>query len=90
MDKTLLRYYAFTIPHVTIFAGAVFGILLLMRIDLKLAVGIFSALYGLMLTIVALVVREHFWNSRIYKLSLLAYVSLFLAGIFITYSSIFG
>ncbi|AFK22224.1 hypothetical protein [Pyrococcus sp. ST04] len=90
MDRVLLRYYALTIPHVTIFAGALFGILLLIGVDLKLAVGIFATVYGLMLLIIALIVRQHFWDSQIYKLSLLAYLGLLIVGILVMFSSIFA
>ncbi|WP_048053098.1 hypothetical protein [Pyrococcus horikoshii] len=88
MDKTLLRYYLFTIPHVTLFSGAIFGILILMGIDVKLATGIFAFLYGTLLMIISLIVREHFRESRLYKLSLLAFLTLLLAGAFIIILSI--
>ncbi|AEH25545.1 hypothetical protein [Pyrococcus yayanosii] len=76
MEETLLRYYALTVPHVTIFVGTLFGLLLIMGVDIRLAAGIFSLLYGLMLTIIALIVREHFGGLWLYKISLASFLLL--------------
>ncbi|AEC51884.1 hypothetical protein PNA2_0968 [Pyrococcus sp. NA2] len=88
MERELVRYYMFTIPHVTIFSGAIFGLLLLMKVNTKLASGLFATLYGFLLTILALIVRQHFWNSTLYRISLITFISLFAAGILITLMSI--
>ncbi|WP_048147105.1 hypothetical protein [Pyrococcus abyssi] len=88
MDKVLVRYYALTVPHIMLFAGAVFGVLLVMGIDLKLAVGIFSALYGTLLLIINLVVREHFWEHHLYKLAFIASILLIISGLLIIKLSI--
>jgi len=69
--RVFLNYLAFTVPHVTVFAGAVFGILVLLGIKTSLALGIFALLYGVMLLAVALVAREHFSGLSLYKLFLL-------------------
>lgn len=80
-NKTLLNYYLFTIPHITVVAGALLGILLLLKIDIKKALGIFAVSYGTMLTILALMVRTHFSKLTFYKLSLMIFVGFTLLGI---------
>ena len=66
-EKTFLRYLAFTVPHVTVFSGAIFGILLLVGVKTPLSLGIFALLYGSMLTAIGLVVREHFSKLLPYR-----------------------
>jgi uncharacterized membrane protein YphA (DoxX/SURF4 family) len=70
-DRTFLNYLAFTVPHVTVFAGAIFGILLIIGVSLKLSLAIFSLLYGLMLLALGLVVRPHFSGLAGYRLYML-------------------
>ena len=79
-NRILLNYYLFTVPHVTVLAGAVLGILLLLKIDIKKALGIFAVFYGIMLTILALMVRTHFSKLTLYKLSLIIFLGLTLLG----------
>jgi hypothetical protein len=69
-DRVFMRYLMFTVPHATVFAGALFGILLVLRIRLELAVAVFSLTYGVVLTILALLVRDHFSKSTLYRLFL--------------------
>ncbi|AAL80575.1 hypothetical protein PFDSM3638_02240 [Pyrococcus furiosus DSM 3638] len=88
-EKTLVRYYALTIPHITLFAGAILGILMLMKADFILSLGIFSTLYGLMLLIVGIIVKDHFWELTLYKLSLLAFSLFILFGLILISMSIF-
>lgn len=76
-------YLAFTVPHITMFAGAVFGILLLLGIDPPLAAGIFAILYGGMLTISGLVIRPHLSGVKAYSAYMIFATLLFAAGIII-------
>nr|WP_099209566.1 hypothetical protein [Thermococcus henrietii] len=78
--KVFLNYLAFTVPHVTVFAGAVFGILVLLGIKTSLALGIFALLYGVMLLAIALVAREHFSGLGLYRLFLLLSFILTVSG----------
>jgi hypothetical protein len=79
--KVLRDYLAFTVPHITVFVGAVFGILLLVGIDRVLAVGIFALLYGIMLAVLGLIIRPHIKGSRFYLVFLLFALSLVAGGI---------
>ena len=79
--RIFLNYLAFTVPHVTVFAGAVFGILVLLGIKTSLALGIFALLYGVMLLAIALVAREHFSGLLLYRVFLLSSFSLALFGV---------
>ncbi|WP_324734872.1 hypothetical protein VFC49_06555 [Thermococcus sp. SY098] len=80
-NKVLLNYYLFTVPHITVLAGAVLGLLLLLKVDIKKALGIFAVFYGSMLTILALMVRGHFSRLTLYKLSLILFFGFTLLGI---------
>nr|WP_297507907.1 hypothetical protein [Thermococcus sp.] len=80
-ERTFMNYLAFTVPHVTVFAGAVFGILLLIGIDLRLSLGIFATLYGVMLTIIGLIVRPHFSSLLVYRLYMIFSVLIGILGI---------
>ncbi|HIP89573.1 MAG TPA: hypothetical protein EYH24_06570 [Thermococcus paralvinellae] len=79
-NRILLNYYLFTVPHVTVLAGAVLGILLLLKIDIKKALGIFAVFYGIMLTILSIMVRTHFLKLTLYKLSLIIFLGFTLLG----------
>ncbi|AHF81055.1 hypothetical protein [Thermococcus paralvinellae] len=80
-NRVLLNYYLFTVPHITVLAGAVLGLLLLLKIDIKKALGIFAVFYGSMLTILALMVRTHFSKLILYKLSLIVFFGFTLLGV---------
>ncbi|WP_297534497.1 hypothetical protein [Thermococcus sp.] len=82
MERRVFRdYLLFTVPHVTVFAGMVFGILLLVGVKVNLALGIFALVYGLMLLIVGLTVYPHFSKLAYYRLFLLSSLLLFLVGV---------
>ena len=86
--KVFLNYLAFTVPHVTVFAGAIFGILVLLGINTYLALGIFAFLYGLMLLAIALVSREHFSSLKFYRIFLVSSVFLTLFGVFLIFRTV--
>lgn len=87
-NKILRDYYFFTIPQVSVFAGAVLGILFVLRIDIHMALGIFAFLYGLMLLGVHGVVFQHFRSNRIYRLGLIFSLILTAGGLFLLYTGI--
>jgi len=89
-ERTFMNYLAFTVPHITVFAGAVFGILLLIGIDLRLSLGIFATLYGVMLTIIGLIVRTHFSRLLGYKLYMLFSVLIGILGITLLFPAVRG
>ncbi len=78
-DRVFIRYLMFTVPHATVFAGALFGILLVLGVRIETSIGVFSLVYGVMLTVLALLVRDHFSDSLLHKVFLLTGV-LFLIG----------
>lgn len=83
-DTRVLRdYYIFTIPHISVFAGAILGVLFVLEIRTELALGVFSLVYGLMLTVIHLVVYPHFRSNVVYRLGLLSSLVLFLAGLYL-------
>ncbi|MCD6559132.1 hypothetical protein DRN43_00945 [Thermococci archaeon] len=82
-EKILLNYYMMTVPHVTVLSGAILGLLLLLRLDVKLALGLFSIFYGTSLTIIAMIVRPQFGKLGLYRISLLGFISLILMGLFL-------
>ncbi|WP_337998395.1 hypothetical protein [Thermococcus gammatolerans] len=86
--RILRDYYFFTIPHITVFAGAVLGILFILRIDVRMALGIFAFLYGLMLLTIHAIVFRHFRSNMIYRLGLLFSLVLVMTGLFLMYASI--
>ena len=87
-ERVFLNYLTFTVPHVTVFAGAVFGILVLLGVKTSLALGMFALLYGIMLLAVALIAREHFSHLRLYKLYFVSAVSLTVMGALILYRAL--
>jgi hypothetical protein len=81
--KVLRDYLIFTVPQVTVFAGAVLGILLAVGVKLNTALGIFSGLYGGMLLILALIIRPHVSGLRLYRLVIAFSVGLILVGVLV-------
>jgi len=80
-DARVLRdYLIFTVPHITVFAGALFGLMILLGLDVKLAAGIFAFIYGLMLSILALIIRPHVSRLGLYWLFLVFSLALLGAG----------
>ncbi|WP_297470003.1 hypothetical protein [Thermococcus sp.] len=88
--RVFLNYLAFTVPHVTVFAGAIFGILVLLGINKLLALGAFALLYGIMLFAIGLVAREHFSGLGLYRLYILFSVSIAISGGVLLYLAIRG
>ncbi|WP_237702085.1 hypothetical protein [Thermococcus sp. AM4] len=86
--RILRDYYIFTIPQITVFVGAVLGLLFVLRIDVHLALGIFSLLYGIMLLAIHAVVFQHFRSNRIYRLGLLFSLVLIATGLFLVYTAL--
>ncbi|WP_010479969.1 hypothetical protein [Thermococcus zilligii] len=83
-EKRVLRdYYVFTIPQVSVFAGAILGILFILRLKVELVLGLFSVIYGVMLTVIHLVVYPHFKSNPLYRFGLAFSVVLLLAGIYL-------
>lgn len=80
-NKILLHYYMFTIPHITVFAGAILGILLILHVDVRKALGVFATFYGVLLIIIAAVVRNQFSKLPLYRISLLFFTIFALLGI---------
>ncbi|WP_087036943.1 hypothetical protein [Thermococcus litoralis] len=80
-NKILLHYYLFTIPQITVFAGAILGILLILHVDVKKALGIFATFYGVLLIIIAALVRNQFSKLPLYRISLLFFTIFTLLGI---------
>lgn len=88
-DTRVLRdYYLFTIPYVSVFVGAILGVLFILKVDLYLALGIFSLLYGLMFVIIHAVVFPHFRSNNIYRLGLLFSAVLVVIGLLLVYRGI--
>ena len=85
-ERTLINYYAFTIPHITVLAGAILGILLIAGVDIKRALGIFSTVYGVLLIIIGLMARPHFSRLPLYKISIVFFLAILIAGIAIFFS----
>ncbi|BAD85983.1 hypothetical membrane protein, conserved [Thermococcus kodakarensis KOD1] len=77
-EKVFLRYLMFTVPHATVLAGALLGVLLVLKVRPEVAAGIFSLVYGTILMILAAVVKDHFSKSPLYKIFLS--ITLFLVG----------
>ncbi|WP_370520075.1 hypothetical protein [Thermococcus sp. LS1] len=83
--KVLRDYLLFTVPHVTVLAGALLGVLLLLGVKLNVALGIFTIFYGFMLLILALVIREHFSKLLWYRLAVAFFVGLVLMGLLLLF-----
>ncbi len=83
-DMRVFRdYLAFTVPHVTILAGAILGVLIIARLPLNLALGVFALVYGLMLIVLGLVIRPHASHLLAYRLMMVFSFGLAAAGIFL-------
>jgi len=89
-NKILRDYYFFTIPQVSVFAGAVLGVLFVLKVDLHIALGIFAFLYGLMLLMIHAVVFHHFRSNIIYRLGIIFSFVLAAVGLFLTYAGVSG
>ncbi|ASJ08297.1 hypothetical protein A3L11_03250 [Thermococcus siculi] len=78
--KVLRDYLMFTVPHVTVLAGAILGILMIIGVPVNVALGIFAIVYGLMLTVLGLVIRPHVSGILLYRLSMAFFVGLVVVG----------
>ncbi|NJE11091.1 hypothetical protein E3E25_09175 [Thermococcus sp. MAR1] len=80
-DLRVLRdYLAFTVPHVTVLAGALLGVLLILGISVNTALGIFAIFYGFMLFVLGLVIGSHFSRLLWYRLMMAAFAGLMVVG----------
>ena len=80
-DMRVLRdYLAFTVPHVTVLAGAILGVLLIARVPINVALGVFALTYGLMLTVLGLIVRRHVSHLWAYRLMMAFSIGLTVIG----------
>ncbi|NJE62200.1 hypothetical protein E3E51_10695 [Thermococcus sp. 21S7] len=81
-DLRVLRdYLAFTVPHVTVLAGALLGVLLILGVSVNTALGVFAIFYGFMLLILGLVIGPHFSRLLWYRLMMVAFAGLMVVGI---------
>ncbi|MBP1911594.1 hypothetical protein [Thermococcus stetteri] len=85
-DRVFLRYLMFTVPHATVLAGALLGVMLVLRVKPEVAAGVFSLFYGVLLSILAAIVRDHFSKSYLYKAFVGIGVLLLVGGIAILFS----
>jgi FtsH-binding integral membrane protein len=81
--KVLRDYLAFTVPHVTVLAGALLGVLLILGVSVNTALGIFAVFYGLMLFVLGLVIGTHLSRLIWYRLMMAAFAGLMVVGVFI-------
>lgn len=79
--KVLRDYLMFTVPHVTVLAGALLGVLLIAGVSVNTALGIFTSFYGFMLFVLGLVVTPHFSKVPLYKVMMAFFVCLMLLGV---------
>ncbi|WP_297091088.1 hypothetical protein [Thermococcus sp.] len=79
--KVLRDYLMFTVPHVTVLAGALLGVLLIMGVQVNTALGIFTVFYGLMLFVLGLVIGPHFSKVLWYRLMMVFFACLMLLGV---------
>ncbi|WP_240913583.1 hypothetical protein [Thermococcus sp. JdF3] len=82
--KVLRDYLIFTVPHVTVLAGAILGVMMILGVPVTLALGIFASLYGAMLLILGMIIRPHVSGIRAYWLFIAFTVFLILSGCFLS------
>ena len=78
--RVLRDYLIFTVPHVTVLVGAILGVLMVIGVPVRMALGIFSVVYGLMLTILGLIIRPHVAGNMLYRVSMAFSVGLIVVG----------
>jgi len=83
--KVFRDYLMFTVPHVTVLAGALLGVLLILGVSLNLALGIFTVFYGMMLLILGLVIRPHVSGLLWYRIGMAFFVILILLGLLLIF-----
>ncbi len=88
--KVLLKYYAFTVPNVSILAGSILGVLFVLGVKVELALGLFALLYGIMLLIIHVIVYPQFRRELLYRLGLLGSTLLTGIGAFLVLKALRG
>ncbi|CAD5243255.1 hypothetical protein [Thermococcus camini] len=83
--KVLKDYLIFTVPHVTVLAGAILGVMMILGVPINVALGLFAVAYGIMLTILGLIIRPHVSGSALYRLMMAFFVGLIGIGIIILF-----
>ncbi len=83
--RVLRDYLLFTVPHVTVLAGALLGVLLILGVEVNLALGIFTVFYGTMLLIIGLIIRPHVAGLVWYRVIMGFFVGLVLLGLFLLF-----
>jgi len=81
--KVLRNYYMMTVPQVSVFSGAIFGVMMAVGVNVRVAAGVFALIYGLSLVVLHIVVREHLGHLKLYKAFLIASVLLASVGVLI-------
>ncbi|WP_237266281.1 hypothetical protein [Thermococcus cleftensis] len=81
--RVLRDYLTFTVPHITVLAGAILGILMIIGVPVRTALGIFAIAYGLMLTVLGLIIRPHVSGNLLYRLTMAFFVGLVAVGAFL-------
>lgn len=85
-EKVFLRYLMFTVPHATVLAGALLGVLLVLKVRPEVAAGVFSIIYGVLLIILGSTVWSHFSKSYLYRIFVGIGAFLLAGGILILFS----
>jgi len=88
--KVLLKYYAFTVPNVSILAGSILGVLFVLGVRAELALGLFALIYGIMLLIIHAIVYPQFRLELLYRLALLGSLLLTGVGVFLLLRALRG
>lgn len=85
-DTNVLRdYLIFTVPHVTVLAGAILGVMMILGFPINVALGLFAMAYGIMLTILGIIIRPHVSGSTLYRLMMVFFVGLVGMGMIILF-----
>ncbi len=82
-NRVFRDYLLFTVPHITVFAGALFGLMILLGLDVKLSAGIFAFAYGMMLSVLGLIIRPHVSRLKLYWGFMVSSILLLVAGILV-------
>jgi uncharacterized membrane protein YvlD (DUF360 family) len=86
--RILRDYYLFTLPQVSVFAGAVLGILFILHLPILLSLGVFSLLYGVLLLIIHAIVYPQFHSNVLYRLGFLGSAIMVVVGLYFLYLAI--
>jgi len=80
-ERVFFHYLVFVVPQVAILSGSLLGILILVYFPVKLALAIFSLVFGIFLLIEGLLVREHFSKLLAYRLYIIIALGFILVGL---------